>query len=418
MTLALMAGSTAGGFADDALPDDVLSRIPVKDRPHPEFDPVGIQYNSIFFYPKLTTGLLFDSNVYASNTNPRSDAALIFSPELTIRSGPKTYGYDPNPQPFSYEFNIGADIYRFRNITTENRENAHAKLVTHAEFAHDLIFDTAFEAARKHEERGSSSSPIDARNPVPYWDLKGELALTKKFNRFGTTFDATARRLTYGDVDSFSGVPLDQSWRNGNIFTGSIKPFYEFSPGYRAFFLLQANTRNYAGTGTLNRDSNGYIIRGGLDFVVSPLFYGTAEIGYLSQSYDNPAIPPIDGLSFSGRATWLMTKLMTATFSAERTVAETTTPDFNGMLRTSFGARIDYELLRNLILYAEPKYIDEEFPGTTRRDKLAKVSAGFDYLMNRRLKLGLRYDFIDRNSTIPAYTYDEHVVTLNVTTQY
>ena len=99
MTLAFMAGSTAGGFADDALPDDVLSRIPVKDRPHPEFDPVGIQYNSIFFYPKLTTGLRFDSNVFASNTNPRSDAALIFSPELTIRSGPKVYGFDPNPQP-------------------------------------------------------------------------------------------------------------------------------------------------------------------------------------------------------------------------------------------------------------------------------------------------------------------------------
>src|SRR5690606_11157625 len=98
--------------------------------------------------------------------------------------------------------------------------------------------------------------------------------------------------------------------------------------------------------------------------MVNPLIFGTAEIGYLSQSYRNPAIPPIDGLSCSGKATWLVTKLMTATFSAERAVAETTTPGFNGLLRTSYGARLDYEVLRNLIAYVEPKYIREEFPDT------------------------------------------------------
>lgn len=418
MTLVLIAGSTASGLAGEALPDDVLSRIPVRERPRPEFDPIGIRYGSIYFYPKLTTGIRFSSNVFASSTQPRSDAALVFSPELTIRSDPENNGFDPNPQPSSFKLDIGGDIYRFHRFTGENREDAHAKLATHAEIAQDLIFDTSFEASRKHEERGDSSSPIDAKTPVPYTDLKGQVALTKKFNRFGTTFDATARRLTYGDVDTFAGASLDQSWRNGNIFTGSVKPFYEFSPGYRAFVLLQGNTRDYEGTGALNRDSHGYIIRGGLDFTVNPLIYGTAEIGYLSQTYDNPTIPPIDGLSFSGKATWLVTKLMTATFSAERTVAETTTPDFNGMLRTSFGARVDYEFLRNLTFYVEPKYIDEDFPDTTRKDRIGKISSGFDYLLNRRAKIGLRHDFIDRSSTVSAYTYDEHVVTFNVTTQY
>lgn len=419
MSLALVAGSTAAGFADDTpLTDDQISRIPVAERPHPEYDPVGIRYGSIFFYPKLVTGLRFDSNVFATDTHPRSDAALVFSPELTIRSGPRTYGFDPNPQPFSFELNVGADIYRFRRFDSENREDAHINLVTHSEFSQDLWLDTKFEAARKHTERGDSSQPLDAKEPVPYTDLKGELALTKRFNRFGTTFDVMARRLTYGDVETFAGAPLDQSWRNGNIFTGSVKPFYEFSPGYRAFVLLQANTRNYEGTGTLNRDSNGYIIRGGLDFLVDPLLYGTAEIGYMSQSYDNPAIPPISGLSFAGKATWLVTKLMTATFKAERSVAETTTPDFNGLVRTSFSARLDYEFLRNLIFYVEPKYMNEDFPDTARKDKVGKVSAGFDYLLNRNAKVGLRYDFIDRNSTLSSFTYDEHVVTFNVTTQY
>lgn len=418
MALAIFAGSTCTSVAGDTLPDDVLTHIPVRDRPHPEYDAAGIQYRSLYFYPKLTTGIRFESNVFASPTKPRADAALVFSPELTIRSGPKSQAFDPNPPPNFYEFNIGADLYRYRELTSENRLNAHARFVTHAEISRDLLFDASFEAARKHEERGESSSPSDAARPVPYVDVKADVALTKTFNRFGTKFGATARRLSYEDVNTFGGVPLDQSWRNGNIFTASVKPFYEFSPGYRAFFLLQANTRNYQGTGSLNRDSNGYIAHAGIDFTVDPLIYGTAEIGYLSQSYRNPLISPIDGLSFSGKATWLMTKLVTATFSAERSVAETTTPGFDGLLRTSYGARFDYEFLRNLIVYVEPKYIREEFPDTTRNDKIAKVSAGFDYSLSPMAKIGLRYDFIDRNSTLPSFTFDDHVVTLNVTAQY
>lgn len=418
MTLAALAGSMSAGFAGDTLPDDVLTRIPVRDRPHPEYDPAGIQYGSLYFYPKLTTGVRYESNVFASPTNPRADAALVFSPELTIRSDPKSQAFDPNPPPNFWEFNIGADLYRFRKLTSENRLDAHARLKMHKEITHDLLFDGTFEIARKHEERGDSSSPSDAARPVPYTDAKAEIAVTKTFNRFGTIFDVSARRLSYGNVNAFDGTPLNQSWRNGNIFTASVKPYYEFSPGYRAFVLLQGNTRNYEGTGDLNRDSNGYIAHAGLDFTVDPLIYGTAEVGYLSQSYRNPLIPAIDGLSFSGKATWLVTKLMTATFSAERTVAETTTPGFNGLLRTSYGARLDYEFLRNVIVYVEPKYISEEFPDTTRNDKVAKVSAGFDYSLSPKAKVGLRYDFVDRNSTIPSFTFDDHVVTLNVTAQY
>lgn len=422
-----LATLPAATSAASELPDHELTRIPVSDRPRPDFDPIGYRLGSIFFYPRLTAGLQFDSNVYASPRNSRADVALVFSPQLIIRSDPLRFSlnpdapwlnYSPNPSPSAFELKLGADVYRFREETSENRVDANARFRARKEFGHDLTFDTNLEAARKHEIRGESSSPANAAEPVPYTDLKAEAALTKTFNRFGVQIGAGARRLDYENVDALGGGVLDQSSRSGSIFTGFVRPFYEFSPGYRAFVRAQVNTRNYDGMGDLNRDSHGYDLRGGVDFAITPLIWGTIGVGYLSQSYDNPRIAQVDGPSFLAKVTWLATALTTVTFSAERAIAETVAPGFEGQIETSFTARVDHELLRNLVVYSEAKFVRENFLGAVRKDNFLKLSAGADYLMNRAIRLGLRYDYIDRDSTLPAFTFDQHVVMFNVTAQH
>jgi hypothetical protein len=177
------------------------------------------------------------------------------------------------------------------------------------------------------------------------------------------------------------------------------------------------NTRDYAGTGSLDRDSHGYNITGGADFAFTPLLLGSVEAGYLDQSYNNPAISRISGFSFAGDVKWLFTPLMTVTFKGERRVAEQTTPGFGSRIDTSAGVQVDYELLRNVILFAGARYIRQDFNDPGRRDDVVKATAGIDYLMNRYLRLGARYEFTDRNSSIPAFSFDRHVVMFNATAQ-
>jgi len=412
------AATCSASYGQGLLPDYELSRIPVAERPRPEYDPVGYRLGGLFFYPKLTAGLRYDSNVFASGANPRSDWALLLSPELTIRYGMLPSAYQQNPSRFSYEINLNADIYQFRNLTSENRVDARGRLRTHWEIAQDLHLDTTFEAARKHVERYESSSPRNASEPVPYTDLRGEATLTKTIGSFGVAFNGAVRNLAYENVTAFDGTLLDQSGRDGTIYSTYIKPFYEFSPGYRAFVRMAANTRNYEAAGIQDRDSQGYDIRAGLDFAVTPLLFGSAEVGYLSQTYENPLIPKVDGLSFKGELTWLATALLTIKVEAERSIAETVTPDFDARLDTAFGVRADYEFLRNVILFGGVRWKNEDFIGTSRNDDVMKASAGVEYLMNRHLSTGVRYDFISRDSTIPVYTFDKHVVMFNVTAQY
>lgn len=400
------------------MPDYELSRIPVRDRSHPGYEPIGYRLGDVFFYPKLLATARYDSNVYASEANPRGDWALVLSPQITVKYGRGTPGAQFSPSRFSYRLDLDADIYQFRTLTGENRVDARARLTTNWEIAQELQLDTAFEAARKHVNRGDSASPLTAAEPVPYNDLRGEATLTRTIGRFGVAVNAGIRNLTYENVDAFDGTVLNQSDLDGTIFSTYIKPFYEFSPGYRGFVRLKGNKRDYAAAGVDSRNSDGYEVRGGVDFVVTPLVSGSVEAGYMSQSYENPLIRPVDGFSFKGELVWLATALITVKATAERSIAETLTPGFGPRLDTAISGQIDYELMRNVILFGSASFKEEEFQDTPRKDELTRFSAGIDYAMNRHLGIGARYDFVSRDSSLPIYSFDKHVVMFNVTARH
>jgi hypothetical protein len=410
--------TSTAGFGEEALPDYELSRLPVRDRPHPEYDAIGYRLGDIFFYPRLLATARYDSNVYASETNAQADWSMILSPQLTVVYGRGTPGAQFTPSRFSYKLDLGADIYRYRELKGENRVDGGARLATNWEITQDLELDTKFEAARKHIERGESGSPITAAEPVPYNDLRGEATLTKTQGRFGVALNGGIRNLTYENVVSFDGTVLDQSGRDGTIYSTYIKPFYEFSPGYRAFVRVRANRRDYAATGTENQNSDGYDVRGGLDFVITPLILGSVEVGYMSQSYENPLLAPVDGFSFKGELVWLATALITVKAAAERSIAETLTPGFGPRLDTAFKAQIDYELLRNVIVFGSASFKNEDFQDSPRNDDVIRLSTGVDYAMNRHLRVGARYDFVSRDSSLPVFSFDKHVVMFNVTAQH
>jgi hypothetical protein len=409
--IAMLASSATTSLAQDpaGIPQDELTRVPVGKRPLPEFEPLGIRWNSLLLYPEVKTRGMYDSNIFATPLDAQDDFALIVSPGLVVRWDTPTA---------SYQADIGADIYRYKTFTSQDRVDAHARLRTRNEIIRDLSFETSLEAARRHEVPGDLTAPTDTKDPVPYNDLHAEAILTKTFNRFGIGVGAGVRNLTYEGVESITGGFLDQSWRDGTIVTATLKPTYEFSPGYRLYSRLEANTSNYAAEGDDDRDSEGYDGRAGLEFPLTPLIFGSVEAGYLSQYYKNPLIEPVHGFSGGTKLVWLATPLMTVSVAADRSIAETVTQDINGRIDTTASLKLDYELLRNLIISAGAEYANLDYEGIPRVDEVTKLSVGFEYLMNRTIEVGAKYDFIDRQSTDALNSYDAHVVMFNVTAHH
>ena len=408
---AWLAGAAALALLLGAAPafgDEDLANVPVRQRPRKDYAPVGVHADAFMIFPSVTVGMQYDSNVFA-RTEPIDDWALVTAPKLRVLAD-RGDGY--------YELDLGAAHYTYEKLDSEERTDAHARFRMSRQLTSDLQWDAAFEAARRHELRGEAFSFTDAAEPVPYRDINAQTSVTRTFNRLGVMVGGRVRNLSYEDVSLSDGTPLDQSYRDGTIITTTLKPFYDFSPGYRAYARIDLSKRDYEGQGEQNRDSQGFDARGGLEFRLSSLLLGSVELGYLAYDYDNPLIPTVDGLSAGARVMWLMTPLMTLSFFAERSVAEMAAPDAEGRLDFSAGAQLDYEILRNLILSLEGVYKNEEYSGTSRSDDVVKLSAKLDYLLSRRLNLGLSYNYIDRTSENQLYDFDKHVVTFNVTAQH
>lgn len=383
------------------------ANIPVGQRRHTDYDPVGIHAGAFTIFPSATIGMQYDSNIFAS-VEPIADWALVTAAQiLTVAERGDS----------RYELDLGARNFVYREQDSENRTDAHARFRLTRQITRDVQWGAAIEAARRHEERGDSFSVTTASEPIAYLDLRAETAVTKTFNRLGVMVGGRVRNITYEDASTVGGSPLDLSFRDGTIITTTVKPFYDFSPGYRAYARIDLSKRDYQGEGTLNRDAQGFDARGGLEFRLTSMLLGTAEAGYMAYDYDNPAISSQEGPSAGARLMWLMTPLMTVTFFTERSVAEVAAPDQEGRLDFIAGAQLDYEILRNLILSLEGKYKHEDFSGISRTDEVMKLSAKLDYLLSRSINFGLSYNYIDRSSTDPLFDFDKHVVMFNVTAQ-
>jgi hypothetical protein len=394
--------------ATPALAGEDTANVPVRQRSRADYDPVGVRLDAFAFYPSVTIGVQYDSNIFA-NPEPIGDWAFVTAPELRVVAdrGDGTYVLD-----------LGVAHYTYQKLDSEERTDAYARFRLSKPIRHDIIWDAAFEAARRHELREDALAFTDATEPIPYRDLNAQTAVTRTFNRFGVIVGGRIRNLHFEDVEAFETLPFDQSLRDGTIVTTMVKPFYDFSPGYRAYARIDLSRRDYNGEGQQNRDSQGIDGRGGLEFRLSPLLFGSAELGYLTYDYDNPIIPDIQGLSAAARLVWLMTPLMTLTLFTQRSVAELASPDQEGRLDFSAGAQLDYEILRNLILSLEGVYKNEDFIGSVRSDDIIKLTTKLDYLLNRGFHLGLTYNFIDRSSDDPNFDFQKHVVTFNVTAQH
>ncbi|NJM33941.1 MAG: outer membrane beta-barrel protein [Rhodomicrobium sp.] len=389
--------------------EDGQERLAVRERLHPETEPQGIIYGPLSFYPSLGVGAEYDSNVFASSGDAEDDRAAILAPHLILRFDGSTV---------KHRFDLGARHLEYDRFDSESRTEARAALRSNRKIANRIELNSYFEAARKFEERGDSLTLTESVKPIGFADLRADTEIIKNFNRFGLGIGGRARHIAYENGRDSFGAELDQSYRDGIIVAASLRPFYDFSPGYRAYARLEVNQRDYEGTDDLDRDSEGFDARGGLEFLLSPILSGAIEIGYLEQFYANPLIPDLDGLSTLSRLRWLATPLMTISLFAARSIAETAAQNAEARIDFSAGVTLDYELRRNVIATVEAIYVNEDFQGTTRSDDVWKIKAKLDYSMNEYIYFNFYYIYMDRQSDIVDFSFDQHRFMVNVTAQY
>src|ERR1700733_7598345 len=331
---------------------------PVKTRQQPGYEPVGIRAGSWMFTPTLISGGFYDSNVFSSDTLKRSDIAAVFEPSLRAHTLWEQHGIDLtlDAQSTVYNQNPGLD-----------QTNASLKGNAWFDIAHDLAVLTNFQIAHLNEGVGTLSSPSNAVQPTPYDLFSGDISLRKEFNRLTASIGISTDSYQYGTTRAQDGAVIDESSRDGQIYSLHGRIDYAFSQTLGWFTSVEGNQRDIRGVPGQPLDSQGYRALSGVKVDLGNLITGEFGAGYVQQRFDDPTIGPIEGPSYRAKLTWRPTRLLDVHFNAEQLVTETADTSSVGVLANALQVGIDYELRRNVIVSLASGYETDRFFGQLRK---------------------------------------------------
>jgi hypothetical protein len=399
------------GPAPDQGPVGVLER---KNR---EYQQQGIQLGRVNVAPALTVTPTYNSNIFATSSNPTSDGILAVRPEFTLDSGPGST---------AYRFNAyGLWNNYFANPGLSNL-NGGAGLGITSGSDQTLLVDSGTAFVYAHQDPATFGSAVQnaAIPSLPtYTTFQQTLSATHRPGVVGATLAGTFLRSDYQNT-LVNGIFLNQAQFNGNTYIVSPKVSYLVAPPTDVFLQLVYQRQAY--DNGIN-DSNTYAPVIGSDFEFRRLFRGNAFVGYRTRSYDSSST--VSAFTYGVSAAWYPTELMTVKISGLQDFRDT--PAFTGATtnggiangiatvnaRTAVG-EIDYEFTPQLVGTAGVSYENDTYQNITQTDNILQVGGGLTYLINRNANLGFQYLYTNRSSTQAGFSFERHLAQVALRLQY
>jgi hypothetical protein len=393
---------TEGG---EIAPEDKLVRL----RRHPGYEAVGIRAGSWMYYPSLTLGTLYDSNVFASSTDKRGDTALLVAPMVQARTLWERHEID---------LQASASSYFYRQNPGLDQTNASLIARSRIDILHDRAILTRLEVARRNIDVGTLTSPAGAVEPTPYNFFSGSVAYRQEFNRLTASIGGRASSYDFESTRAQDGTIINQDSRDGPVYTGHGRLDYAYSPKLGFFGAIEGNRRELRGTPTEALSSDGYRALAGATIQLSRLIVGEIGFGYASQRFDSPQIGTISGPAYRATLVWSPTRTVDVWFKAEELVAQVAETSVSAVRANAVQVGVDYELLRNIVVSVSGMYENDKFFGQTRDDNVYTTSVQLKYQPNRFSAISVRHKYLLRDSSSPLLGYDKHEIGLNVTARF
>jgi hypothetical protein len=402
MALLASTASSSGAWAQGIFGDLAGTDLPyspsrgrnisVPDRPRPEYEAKGIQTGSFTLFPRVEVGVGYVSNVYSSSINPKGDGYVFIAPSATLRSDWSRHGL---------RISAGAEHQRYFSEGAEN----HTDWWVEGEGRYDIAGDSNIailpRIAKTTEPRYSEGFPDDAAEPVSIRTTGVTGRATYVGPRVRLIGAASFYKLNYKDVDSLSGGIVDQDYRDREIKRFSGRGEYAFTPDAAAFVQISHAKIDYDHF-TLpidDRSADENMVLGGVSLDISGVIRGTAGVGYVERDFDLAAYGKSNGIVADVKIEWFVTEITTITATAHRFLRDSAVRGSPGYFDNQVGLRVDHELLRNLLLFAQAEYRRDNYQRIDRRDNISFVGGGARYFVSPQWELGGRVEYTDRSSS-------------------
>ena len=380
----------------------------VFDRSRPDYAAIGLRRGIFTFYPMVTLRAWYDDNIFARRFTKRDDVITRLAPSLIVKGRIRDHHFA------AYG---GVEGVFYRDFHDENQTNAHAGLRGRVAIGRDMQLRYHGNWYRTHEKRGSSSAVISgalSEDPVTINTFRAGTAVDKRFNRFAVSVGGSYKRTTYDDA-TVGGLKVSQDFRNGDVYTLQLRTAYDISPSSAIFAEAGYEWRDYERR-TLNSGSVRAVA--GIRADITHLLRGEIYAGYLQRTFDTPGVADIQTAHYGGTLNWFVTPLMTLTLLGERNIQETTFLRVGSYVESIAGVRVDYELLRNLILSGRASYQWDDYQDAARDDYYKKLGLSATLLLNRHAHLSMDYRYTERDSNLSLFDYSRSMIGLSARLQY
>ena len=380
-----------------ALAQDVEGRqdvVSVRERERPELDPLGVRLGGFTLNASVDLDVTSTDNLFAAPSGLENDDIIYsLSPRARLSS---------NWSRNQLALDAGAAFRSHEDFSSEDADTSYIR----ANGRWDVSADTAVHgsAGMSHEYIARTDSDIlFMAGPVEFDRTEAAIGISHRFARLGVRLDAFTSDREYDATASFRDY--DQTGLRG-------RADYEISPRVGIFATATTDERDYGNNPASNSEGRSLLV--GVAYN-GDLFRGDVSVGQFEREYDNPAFGTLDGLAVAGRMEWYVTPLTTVTVDASRT-ADNEVGLASGVpyINTEYGARIDHELLRNVILTAGIRSGEREYEGTDRTDESLRYDVGADYIINRRVALRARYTVDDIDSTVAVRNFEVEAVSIGL----
>ncbi len=412
------------GVAADGRAQVIVQRedfIPVLDRPHPEWSPLGLSVGQFLVLPRLSAGVEYDDNILDTPTAGLKDAIYQINPDLTVLSN-----WDQN----EVDLSASATLNRYNRYSSQDTDQYTVSGAGVLNVRHDLTIGLQAFNLQAEIPRSSDAYVFGSLIPLLYDQTFSRISLQKTFINFQLTADLTYEVYSYTNGlaatlnnNIVTDTPINESFRNRNTAIAFLRGDYTLSPSFEIFAEERAANSLYPDTTGRNQVTTETLV--GPNVELGHVIQAEFGVGLLTNEVANPQAKAVRAADWLAQVIYLPTPLLTLSLIANQHIVDSGLPDAPAFLLKDVGFETDYELMRNLIVVGKISGLWYDYQGIVRQDRYLNASLGATYYLNRLIGINLVYAHAQRISNgsttilgfnnVPAAIYGFDTNTLSLT---
>ncbi|ANK80022.1 MAG: hypothetical protein TEF_03890 [Rhizobiales bacterium NRL2] len=370
----------------------------------------GIPVGTFVLKPSVELGARYDDNIaLEDNGQEEEDFILSVAPTMKAVSTWRRH---------KLAIDAGLRADRYLDNTADNSLDARLGANGTVDVTRATKIDGLVSYRRGHDNRGDDNVAVNDET-TKFDRYRSKILVRSRPNRLGVQGGGGVTYANFHDTDVENNDDRDVV-----IYDGEARLSYGVQRHIRAFVEGNVNRLDYVDAvddNGFNRDATGYAARVGASYFPSSQLQVSFGVGYLTRTFDDPALDDVSGLDFKGSVNWeLPNRLTNLRLSTGRSIAESTDADAGARLVTSVSLDATHDLARTWELFGNLRYAhltDEAAAGATE-DNDYSAGVGVDYVFNPRVKLGLTYDYKRRDSSDVGGDYSNNVIGLRLKVGY